>query len=50
MDNHGEMLIYQTVDGPTKIDVNIQEETVWRKKENKSSKTINLNLWGYGNG
>lgn len=29
MDNHGEMLIYQTVDGLTKIDVNMQDETVW---------------------
>lgn len=29
MDNHGEMLIYQTEDGLTKIDVNMQNETVW---------------------
>ena len=29
MDNHGEMLIYQTEDGLTKIDVNMQGETVW---------------------
>ena len=31
MDNerHGEMLIYQTEDGLTKIDVNMQSETVW---------------------
>lgn len=29
MDNRGEMLIYQTEDGLTKIDVNMQEETVW---------------------
>ena len=29
MDNHGEMLIYQTEDGLTKIDVNMQDETVW---------------------
>jgi hypothetical protein len=31
MDNkrHGEMLIYQTKDGLTKIDVNMQNETVW---------------------
>ena len=31
MDNerHGEMLIYQTDDGLTKIDVNMQNETVW---------------------
>ncbi|MEG1385596.1 MAG: cell filamentation protein Fic, partial [Oscillospiraceae bacterium] len=29
MDNHGEMIIYQTEDGLTKIDVNMQDETVW---------------------
>jgi hypothetical protein len=29
VDNHGEMLIYQTEDGHTKIDVNMQNETVW---------------------
>jgi hypothetical protein len=29
VDNHGEMLIYQTDDGLTKIDVNMQNETVW---------------------
>lgn len=29
MDNYGEMLIYQTEDGLTKIDVNIVDETVW---------------------
>jgi len=29
VDNHGEMLIYQTEDGLTKIDVNMQDETVW---------------------
>ena len=29
MYNHGEMLIYQTEDGLTKIDVNMQDETVW---------------------
>ena len=29
MDNHGEMLIYQTKDDLTKIDVNMQGETVW---------------------
>ena len=31
MDNkrHGEMLVYQTEDGLTKIDVNMQNETVW---------------------
>ncbi len=29
MNNHGDMLIYQTEDGLTKIDVNMQNETVW---------------------
>jgi hypothetical protein len=29
MDNHGEIVIYQTEDGLTKIDVNMQNETVW---------------------
>lgn len=29
MDDHGKILIYQTVDYLTKIDVNIENETVW---------------------
>lgn len=29
MNNYGEIIIYQTDDGLTKIDVNMQEETVW---------------------
>ena len=29
MDNHGEIIIYQTEDGLTKINVNMQDETVW---------------------
>ena len=33
MDNHGEMIIYQTEDGLTKIDVNMQDETVWLTQE-----------------
>ena len=33
MDNHGEMIIYQTEDGLTKIDVNMQDETVWLSLE-----------------
>lgn len=33
MDNHGEILIYQTEDGLTKIDVNMQDETVWLTQE-----------------
>ena len=33
MDNHGEMLIYQTEDGLTKIDVSMVDETVWLTQE-----------------
>lgn len=33
MDNYGEMLIYQTEDGLTKIDVSMQDETVWLSLE-----------------
>lgn len=33
MDNHGEIIIYQTEDGLTKIDVNLQDETVWLTQE-----------------
>lgn len=29
MDNHGEIIIYQTEDGLTKINVSMQDETVW---------------------
>ena len=29
MNNYGEIIIYQTDDGLTKINVNMQEETVW---------------------
>ena len=29
MDNRGEIIIYQTEDGLTKINVNLQTETVW---------------------
>ncbi len=29
MDNHGEIIIYQTEDGLTKINVTMQDETVW---------------------
>lgn len=28
-ENHGEVIIYQTEDGLTKINVNMQDETVW---------------------
>ena len=33
MDNRGEIIIYQTEDGLTKIDVNMQDETVWLTQE-----------------
>ena len=33
VDNYGEILIYQTEDGLTKIDVNMQDETVWLSLE-----------------
>lgn len=32
MDKHGEMLIYQTEDGLTKIDVSFENDTVWLSK------------------
>jgi len=33
VDNYGEIIIYQTEDGLTKIDVNMQNETVWLSLE-----------------
>lgn len=33
MDERGEIIIYQTEDGLTKIDVNMQDETVWLTQE-----------------
>lgn len=33
LENYGEILIYQTEDGLTKIDVNMQDETVWLTQE-----------------
>ena len=29
MDNKGEVIIYQTADGLSKLEVNLQNETVW---------------------
>ena len=29
MDNYGEIIIYQTEDGLTKLDVRMEDETVW---------------------
>lgn len=37
MDIQGEMIIYQTEDGVTKIDVNMQDETVWLSLEQMSA-------------
>lgn len=36
MNNHGEIIIYQTEDGLTKIDVNMQGDTVWLTQEQLS--------------
>ena len=36
MDDHGEMIIYQTEDGLTKIDVSMQDETVWLSQADMS--------------
>ena len=33
MDDRGEIIIYQTEDGLTKIDVSMQDETVWLTQE-----------------
>lgn len=50
MENYGEMLIYQTEDGLTKIDVNMHNETVWLTQEQmgelfqKAKSTINEHI------
>jgi len=50
MENKGEIIIYQTEDGLTKINVNIQDETVWLTIEQmaelfqKSRSTINEHI------
>ena len=50
MENHGEIIIYQTEDGLTKINVNMQDETVWLTQEEmadlfqKSKSTINEHI------
>ena len=33
MDNHGEILIYQSEDGLTNIEVKMQDETVWLSQQ-----------------
>lgn len=50
MDVHGEIIIYQTEDGLTKIDVNMQDENVWLTQEQmadlfqKAKSTINEHI------
>jgi hypothetical protein len=50
VDEHGEIIIYQTEDGLTKIDVNMQDETVWLTQEQmadlfqKAKSTINEHI------
>ena len=36
MDDRGEVIIYQTEDGLTKIDVTMQDETVWLSQADMS--------------
>ena len=36
MDDRGEIIIYQTEDGQTKIDVTMQDETVWLSQADMS--------------
>ena len=33
MDNYGEIIIYQTEDGVTKLDVRMEDETVWLSQQ-----------------
>ena len=42
MDDRGEIIIYQTEDGLTKIDVSMQDETVWLTQEHKFEQTFIL--------
>lgn len=50
MDEHGDIIIYQTEDGLTKIDVNMQDENVWLTQEQmadlfqKAKSTINEHI------
>ena len=37
MDEHGEIIIYQTEDGLARIDVNMQDETVWLNQADMST-------------
>ena len=46
MDDRGEVIIYQTEDGLTKIDVTMQDETVWLSQADMSKlfQTTKLDL------
>lgn len=44
MDDHGEIIIYQTEDGLTKIDVSMQDETVWLSLEQMADLFNEINL------
>lgn len=35
MDNHGEILIYQSDDGLTNVEVRVEDETVWLTQQQK---------------
>lgn len=44
MDDRGEIIIYQTEDGLTKIDVSMQDETVWLSLEQMADLFKEINL------
>lgn len=44
MYDHGEIIIYQTEDGLTKIDVSMQDETVWLSLEQMADLFNEINL------
>jgi hypothetical protein len=55
MDDRGEVIIYQTEDGLTKIDVTMQDETVWLSQADmsklfqttKQNVSLHINNIGY---
>jgi len=44
VDNYGEILIYQTEDGLTKIDINMHDETVWLSIDQRDKSTISRHI------
>ena len=56
MDDRGEIIIYQTEDGLTKIDVSMQDETVWLTQVQmaelfqRDKSTISRHIKNTGNG